>query len=77
MTMELTDTGAGQVTVPGGAFDVRNFKMKETSADPGRPVASGEIAFSPKLGIAVKTHATVTTPTAIVANDSELIAVSP
>jgi hypothetical protein len=80
MSVELIDNGGGRVTVPLGDFDVRKLMLKETSSSGNQTVVTGDIAFSTRLGIAVKTHATITPapPSHVVVEaDSELIAATP
>jgi hypothetical protein len=80
MSAELIDNGAGHVTVPSGDFDVRKLTLKETSSNATPTVVTGDIAFSTRLGVAVKTHSTVTAATpsgVVVETDSELIATTP
>jgi len=80
VAMELTDQGSGHVTVPAGDFEVRKLTLRETTSAPAQADVGGVIDFSTKLGIAVKTHSTVTPRTsqgAVVQSDSELVAVAP
>ena len=80
MSVELIDNGVGHVTVPFGDFDVRKLTLKETPSTANQTVVTGDIAFSTRLGIAVRTHATITAPppsSVVIETDSELIAATP
>ena len=80
MSVELTDNGAGRVTVPFGDIDVRKLTLKEMPTSGTQAVVTGDIAFSTRLGIAVKIHSTIAAASpshVVVETDSELIAATP
>ena len=77
VTFYATYDSKSHLTVPAGAWDVENFSYKSTQT--GGPDVQTDMAFSPKLGIAVKAHTRFSPPGGGTSVDatSELIAVSP
>jgi hypothetical protein len=62
ISMELSDGGPGEVTVPSGTWEVRKLSFKYTGSDSAHPSSAGEIMFSTTLGVSVKADAVITNP---------------
>lgn len=62
ISMELSDGGPGEVTVPSGTWEVRKLSFKFLPSDKSHPSNVGETLFSTKLGASVRTHAIIAYP---------------
>jgi hypothetical protein len=64
VSLELSDGGADHTTLASGTWEVRKLAFTFVPADNAHPKLQGEVLFSTKLGVSVKTHGTVTSPAA-------------
>ena len=78
ITLDIFDFGLGQVKLPSGSWDVRRLKL-DIVPKSGAQTMEGETRFSEKLGVAVKTHWTITSANkdTLIEVDSELIEAKP
>lgn len=77
ITLDIFDFGLGQVQLPSGSWDVRRLKLNIVPKS-GAQTMEGETRFSEKLGVAVKTHWTITpNKDTLIDLDSELIEAKP
>lgn len=58
VSLDVSYTGSSQVTVPSGNWEVKKLAIKVIPDDPKQVVTEGEILFSPRLGVAIKTRVT-------------------
>lgn len=79
VSLDVSYTGSGWMTLPSGNWEVEKLAIKMIPDDPKQPMTEGEILFSRRLGVAVKTR--VTGHNAAVQSTSEstseLISVAP
>jgi hypothetical protein len=79
VSIDVSYTGDGSITLPSGNWEVKKLAVKMTPEDPSRMAIEGESLFSPQLGVVVKTHRTgeSTTAHSKSENTTELISVEP
>ena len=79
VSVDISYTGDGWVTLPSGNWEVKKLAFKMTPEDPSRIGSEGESLFSPRLGVIVKTHRTGENPSAHSKGEdtTELISVEP
>ncbi len=79
VSLAIAYQGDDHITLPSGGWDVKKLTVTLTPKDPSHPSSRREMAFSEKLGAAVRTHTLGSNPAthAITENIVELIAVSP
>ena len=76
VSVEISDQGVGQITLPSGKWEARKFAIKVVPADSSRGGAQSEVQFSTKLGVPIKTHSIISNLSShtVTETDSELIA---
>ena len=78
VTMAISYTGSGWVTVPSGSWQVQKYTTTITPKEAGHQTSEAETLFSTQLGVAVRSHLTGHNPAAqaTTENTVELIGVS-
>src|SRR5271169_351468 len=79
VSVDISYTGDGWITLPSGNWEVKKLAFKMTPEDPSHIGSEGESLFSPQLGVIVKSHRTGENPSAHSKseNTTELISVEP
>jgi len=79
VSIDISYTGDGSITLPSGNWEVKKLAFKMTPEDPSRIASEGESLFSPQLGVIVKTHRTGENASAHskLESTTELISVEP
>ena len=79
VSLDISYTGNGWVTLPSGNWQVHKLAVKMVPADSSNTATEGENLFSTQLGALVKLHAVATTPSAHSTTEisTDLISVAP
>jgi len=78
VTMEITYTGSGWVTVPSGSWQVQKYSTTVTPKEAGHQTSEAETLFSTQLGVPVRSHLVGRLPASHTSTENtvELISVS-
>ena len=79
ISLEISYTGSGWVTLPSGNWQVQKLTAKVIPKDPADPSSETDSLFSTQLGATVRAHTTATNPVAksTIENTVELVSVAP